>query len=222
MEKSLSNKQKAVLAQLAVRAYKQLQAYGCPVPSLEEWRHDETWKATGHTDSFTRATQKDYTLIYNRFAAYLGYEAIRDNTYTEMDKALHILRDSMQRYEIGPEYLAEVVRDQLHLPCTSKDVYGQLRKFAALEHVRNLNYTVINRGRAAARKLAEETGFATYEPHAILGTIPPGGLADHVGAVRVPKAVQDAGRRAAAPLAPEPKTARGWSDTVSFEDEFPL
>ena len=146
MEKSLSNKQKAVLAQLAVRAYKQLQAYGCPVPSLEEWRHDETWKATGHTDSFTRATQKDYTLIYNRFAAYLGYEAIRDNTYTEMDKALHILRDSMQRYEIGPEYLAEVVRDQLHLPCTSKDVYGQLRKFAALEHVRNLNYTVINRG----------------------------------------------------------------------------
>lgn len=147
MEKLLSNKQKAVLAQLAARAYKQLQAYGCPVPSLEEWRHDETWKATGHTDSFTRATQKDYTLIYNRFAAYLGKEAIRDNTYTEMDKALHILRDSMQRYEIGPEYLAEVVRDQLHLPCTSKDVYGQLRKFAALEHVRNLNYTVINRGR---------------------------------------------------------------------------
>ena len=104
------------MAQLAVRAYKQLQAYGCPVPSLEEWRHDETWKATGHTESFTRATQKDYTLIYNRFAAYLGYEAIRDNTYTEMDKALHILRDSMQRFETGPDYLAEVVRDQLHLP----------------------------------------------------------------------------------------------------------
>ena len=221
MKKLLSNKQKAVLAQLAARAYKQLQAYGCPVPSLEEWRHDETWKATGHTDSFTRATQKDYTLIYNRFAAYLGKAAIRDNTYTEMDKELHLLRDSMQRFETGPDYLAEVVRDQLHLPCTGNNVYDQLRKYAKPEHVRHLNYTVINRGRAAARKLADETGVETYEPHAMPGTLPPGGLADHVGAVRVSKAVQDAGRRAATP-APEPKTARGWSDTVSFEDEFPL
>ena len=181
------------------------------MPFLEEWRHDETWKATGHTDSFTRATQKDYTLIYNRFAAYLGYEAIRDNTYTEMDKALHILRDSMQRFETGPDYLAGVVRDQLHLPCTGKNVYDRLRKYAKPEHVRHLNYTVINRGRAAARKMADETGVETYEPHALPGTLPPGGLADHMGAVRVLRATP----------APEPKTARGWSGTV-IEDEFPL
>ena len=45
--------------------------------------------------------------------------------------------------------------------------------------------------------------------------------ADHVGAVRVPRAVQDAGQRAAATPAPEPKTARGWSGIV-IEDEFPL
>ena len=215
MKKPLSNKQKAVLAQLAARAYKQLQAYGCPVPSLEEWRHEETWKATGYTESFTQATQADYTKIYNRFAAYLGKAAVKDNTYTEMDKALHLLRDSMQRYETGPDYLAEVVRDQLHLPCTGKDVYEQLRKFAALEHVRNLNYTVINRGRAASRKMAEETGLETYEPHAIPGTIPPGGLADHVGAVPVSRPIQATARRAVTPE-PEPKTARGWSDTVSF------
>lgn len=218
MEKLLSNKQKAVLAQLAARAYKKLQNYGCPVPSLEEWRHEETWKATGYTESFTQA---DYTKIYNRFAAYLGKAAVKDNTYTEMDKALHLLRDSMQRYETGPDYLAEVVRDQLHLPCTGKDIYEQLRKFAALEHVRNLNYTVINRGRAASRKMAEETGLETYEPHAIPGTIPPGGLADHVGAVPVSRPIQATARRAVTPE-PEPKTARGWSDTVSFEDEFPM
>ena len=172
MKKLLSNKQKAVLAQLAARAYKQLQAYGCPVPSLEEWRHDETWKATGHTESFTKASQKDYTMIYNRFSAYLGKAAIRDNTYTEMATELHLLRDSMQRFETGPDYLAEVVRDQLHLPCTGNNVYDQLRKYAKPEHVRHLNYTVINRGRAAARKLADETGVETYEPHAIPGTLP--------------------------------------------------
>lgn len=221
MKKLLSNKQKAVLAQLAARAYKQLQAYGCPVPSLEEWRHDETWKATGHTESFTQATQADYTKIYNRFAAYLGKEVKKDNTYTEMDKALHLLRDSMQRFETGPDYLAEVVRDQLHLSCTGKTVYDQLRKFAKPEHVRYLNYTVINRGRASARKMAEETGLETYEPHAMKETIPPGGLADHVGAVRLSRSVQATARRAATPE-PEPKTARGWSDTVSFEDEFPM
>ena len=206
--KPLTKRQKAVLAQLAVRAYKQLQAYGCPVPSLAEWRHDETWKATGHTDSFTRATQKDYTLIYNRFAAYLGKAAIRDNTYTEMDKELHLLRDSMQRFETGPDYLAEVVRDQLHLPCTGKNVYDQLQRHAKPEHIRHLNYTVINRGRAAARKLAEETGLETYEPHAIPGTIPPGGLADHVGAVPVSRPIQATARRVVTPE-PEPKTARG-------------
>lgn len=220
MKKPLTNKQKAVLAQLAARAYKQLQAYGCPVPPLEEWRHDETWKATGHTESFTRATQQDYTKIYNWFAAYLGKEAKKDNTYTEMDKALHLLRDSMQRFETGPDYLAEVVRDQLHLSCTGKNVYDQLRKFAKPEHVRHLNYTVINRGRAASRRMAEETGLETYEPHAMPGTIPPGELADHVGAVPVSRSVQNTARRAATPN-PEPKTARGWSGTV-IEDEFPM
>ena len=127
----------------------------------------------------------------------------------------------MQRFETGPDYLAEVVRDQLHLPCTGKNVYDQLQKYAKPEHIRHLNYTVINRGRAAARKLAEETGLETYEPHAIPGTIPPGRLADHVGAVPVSRSIQAAARRAVTPE-PEPKTARGWSDTVSFEDEFPL
>lgn len=220
MKKPLSNKQKAVLAQLAARAYKKLQACGCPVPPLVEWRHDETWAATGHTESFTQATQADYTKIYNRFAAYLGKAAVKDNTYTEMDKALHLLRDSMQRYETGPDYLAEVVRDQLRLSCTGKTVYEQLRKFAKPEHVRHLNYTVINRGRVASRRMAEETGLETYEPHAIPGTIPPGGLADHVGAVPVSRPIQTAAQRAVTPE-PEPKTARGWSGTA-FEDEFPV
>lgn len=172
MKKLLTNKQKAVLAQLAAAAYKKIRSCGFPLPSLAEWRHDETWKATGHTESFTHATQKDYTMIYNRFAAYLGKEIKKDNTYTEMDKELHLLRDSMQRYETGPDYLAEVVRDQLHLSCTGKNVYDQLRKYAKPEHVRHLNYTVINRGRAAARKMADETGMETYEPHALPGTLP--------------------------------------------------
>ncbi|QWP05025.1 hypothetical protein [Akkermansia muciniphila] len=183
--KPLTKRQKAVLAQLAVRAYKQLQAYGCPLPSLRDWRHDEVWAATGITESLTKATQEHYVPIYNRLASYLGCAPVKDRTWSEMDKAIHNLRDSMQRYEITPDYLAEIVRDQLHLPCTGRDVYQALRNKAAVEHVRHLMYTVINRGRAEARKMAAETGQETYEPHADPCTMPPGKLADHVGAVRI-------------------------------------
>lgn len=220
--KPLTKRQIAVLSIMAGKAYKRIQSQGCPLTSLTDWRHDEVWAATGVTDSLTKATQEHYVPVYNRLAAYLGEAPIKDRTWSEMDKAIHNLRDAMQRYETSPDYLAEIVRDQLHLPCAGRDVYQALRKWAAVEHVQHLMFTVINRGRAESRKMTSETGQETYEPHALPGTLPPGGLANYVGAVRVPMAVQDAGRRAAAPLAPEPKTARGWSDTVSFEDEFPL
>lgn len=220
--KPLTKRQIAVLSIMAGKAYKRIQSQGCPLPSLTDWRHDEVWAATGVTDSLTKATQEHYVPVYNRLAAYLGEAPIKDRAWSEMDKAIHNLRDAMQRYETSPDYLAEIVRDQLHLPCAGRDVYQALRKWAAVEHVQHLMFTVINRGRAESRKMTSETGQETYEPHALPGTLPPGGLANYVGAVRVPRAVQDAGRRAAAPLAPEPKTARGWSDTVSFEDEFPL
>lgn len=221
MKKPLSNKQKAVLAQLAAKAYKQLQSYGCPLPSLEEWRHDETWKATGHTESFTRATQQDYTVIYNHFAAYLGQKTKKDNTYTAVDTELRLLLDAMARWEIGPDWLVPLVRAQAHLDCDEHNVYDRLRKYATPDKIRNLKFTVISRGRAMARKESAETGYTPYEPHAIPGTIPPGSLADHVGAVPASRPIQDAARRATTPD-PEPKTVRGWSDTTVFEDEIPL
>ena len=123
--------------------------------------------------------------VYNRLAAYLGEAPIKDRTWSEMDKAIHNLRDAMQRYETSPDYLAEIVRDQLHLPCAGRDVYQALRKWAAVEHVQHLMFTVINRGRAESRKMTSETGQETYEPHALPGTLPPGGLANYVGAVQM-------------------------------------
>lgn len=205
MNKTLTKRQKAVLAQMAAKAYKRIQSQGCPLPSLTDWRHDEVWAATGVTDSLTKATQEHYVPVYNRLAAYLGEAPIKDRTWTEMDKAIHNLRDAMQRYETAPDYLAEIVRDQLHLPCTGRDVYQVLRNFAAVEHVQHLMYTVINRGREDARKLATETGHETYEPHADPSTMPPGGLRGHVGAVIVDEFPS-----------PNPSTSRGWKNTVQF------
>lgn len=185
MNKTLTSRQKAVLAQMAAKAYKRIQSQGCPLPSLDEWRHEEVWAATGVTGSLTKATQEHYVPIYNRLASYLGEAPIKDRTYTEMGKALYNLQQAMQRYETSPDYLAAIVRDQLHLSCTGRDVYQVLRNFAAVEHVQYLMYTIINRGRTDARKMVAETGHEAYEPHADPSTMPPGGLRGHVGAVIV-------------------------------------
>lgn len=185
INKLLTNRQKAVLAQMATRAYKRIQSQGCPLPSLTEWRHDEVWAATGITNSLTKATQEHYIPIYNKLASYLGEAPLKDRTWTEMDKAIHLLDDAMQRYECKCDDLAEIVRDQLHLPCTGRNVYQVLRNTAAVEHVRHLMYTIINRGRTDARKMVAETGQETYEPHAHPRTMPPGTLAGHVGAVPI-------------------------------------
>lgn len=208
MKKLLTKKQKAVLAQMAAKAYKRIQSQGCPLPSLDEWRHQEVWCATGVTESLTMATQEHYVPIYNRLAAYLGEAPIKDNTWSEMDKAIHLLDDAMQRYEYKCDDLAEIVRDQLHLTCTGRDVYQVLRNTAAVEHVQHLMITVINRGRADARKMTADTGHATYEPHVDPSTIPPGKLADHVGAVRI----------VTSPGSHKP-TVRGYSNTVVFPGE---
>lgn len=185
MSKTLTKRQITVLSIMAGKAYKCIQSQGCPLPPLAEWRHYEVWYATGITESLTQCCQEHYVPIYNRLASYLGEAPIKDRTWSEMDKAIHNLRDAMQRYETRPDYLAEIVRDQLHLPCTGRDVYQALRHYAAVEHVQHLMYTIINRGRADARKLASETGQETYEPHADARTMPPGTLAGHVGAVPI-------------------------------------
>ena len=77
-----------------------------------------------------------------------------------------------------------------------------------MEHVRHLMYTVINRGRSEARKLAAETGQETYEPHARRDTMPPGRLADHVGAVRI---VPTPG--------PHKSTKRGFRSNIWMPDQ---
>lgn len=205
MSKPLTKRQIAVLSIMANKAYKRIQAQGCPLPSLTEWRHGEVWAATGVTESLTKATQEHYVPVYNRLAAYLGNAPIKDSTWTEMDKAIHNLRQAMMRYETSPDYLAAIVRDQLHLTCTGRDVYQVLRNTAAVEHVKYLMITIINRGRTDARKMTAETGHETYEPHADASTIPPGGLRGHVGAVIVDEFP-----------APNPSNSRGWRNTVQF------
>lgn len=162
--KLLTKRQKAVLAQLAARAYSQLEAFGCTVPPFTEWRHDETGMATGKVDSFTRLTQQDFVTVYNHFATYAGRKPITDTTWTPQEKALYSLRDALQRYEFSPDYLAAIVRDQLRLNCTGKNVFAILRASATTEQIRHLMYTITTRGRASTRKMTKATGHKTHTP----------------------------------------------------------
>lgn len=95
MSKPLTKRQITVLSIMAGKAYKRIQSQGCPLPSLTDWRHDEIWAATGVTESLTKATQEHYVPIYNRLASYLGEAPLKNRTWTEMDKAIHNLRDAM-------------------------------------------------------------------------------------------------------------------------------
>lgn len=116
MSKPLTKRQITVLSIMAGKAYKRIQSQGCPLPSLTDWRHDEIWAATGVTESLTKATQEHYVPIYNRLASYLGEAPLKNRTWTEMDKAIHNLRDAMQRYETALDYLAAIVRDNCIYP----------------------------------------------------------------------------------------------------------
>lgn len=95
MSKPLTKRQITVLSIMAGKAYKRIQSQGCPLPSLTDWRHDEIWAATDVTESLTKATQEHYVPIYNRLASYLGEAPLKNRTWTEMDKAIHNLRDAM-------------------------------------------------------------------------------------------------------------------------------
>lgn len=190
---------------MATKAYKKVLSMGCPLPSLEEWRHWETYKATGHTESLKKATQDDYVKVYNHFGAYLDIKKKEDGTYSEMDTAMHLLQDAMRKHEITPAYLASIVRDKLHIQCTPATVMWLLPKSAAVEYIQHLTWTVINRGREEARKMEKVTGLKTYEPHIDESTMPPGGLRGHVGAVIVDEFPS-----------PNPSTSRGCRNTAQF------
>lgn len=181
--KPLTKKQKAVIAQLAARAHKCLVAVGCPVDDLSTWRREEQASVTGHA-SMQDMTQRDYVPLCNHFIAIGGGRQIKDNTYTEMDKAIHRLRDIMARHELTSSYLWAIVKDQFPHRVTGhnyQDLWGLIQSKFKPEEIINLSYTLNNRGRARTTKIQHDhnlDGIPT-EPHADPTTIPPGGLADH-------------------------------------------
>ena len=96
----LSNRQKAVLCQLAKKAYDRQQAANAGY-TLEEWRHHLTIKACGKS-SLTQCTQRDYRPLYRHFNRLAGNTKVAFKTamredFEGRDQAMHRLLEEISK-----------------------------------------------------------------------------------------------------------------------------
>lgn len=175
----LSKKQKAVIAQMAARAHK---ASRQDMP-LADWRRQETHEVTGCA-SLTECHQRHYVPLFNHFAVIAGSKPKVDNTPTPHARAVWVLRNTMQRWEITPAYLHRIICDQFRpVPLGMVDAMCADLSF---EEIRQLTYTATNRGRRRQRKAEEQHDLPrATEYHTSPSTVPPGGLPEHFGVVLV-------------------------------------
>ena len=181
----LSSRQKAVICQLAGKAYAAAGAamgYG----SATEYRRAVVFDTTGKS-SLTQCTQAHYTALYNAFAGVAGLPQHRDNTaVTDEQSALVHIRDLMQRYELNEAYVRHIIAARLSLPNTLPYSLEYLVQKLVKDHgwrrgVIPMLSTLTNRGREQQKKATEALGIAApAEHHAMQATEPPERLATHL------------------------------------------
>lgn len=185
MSKPLTKRQIIAICQLASKAYKVMS------PALgdmtqDEFRHDAIYNITGHT-SLKNCVQIHYIPIYNHFATCAGLPLKQDSTWSDTDKAIHILNDAMSRHELTPFYLSAIAGSKFPiLRCRSADsILDAIRRHLTAQQVMQLVYTINSRGRSITSKLTAQHDLdpeAIREPHADPSTLPPGGLSDYFNA----------------------------------------
>ena len=111
MKTPLSKKQKAVLSQMASKAYK-LCGRELGYDSPEEYRHAVCLTQRG-VAGLTACSQQDYIPLYNHFAAILDMRPIHAKTpHDELARALWCLRDALHRFEFAEGYACAILRDR--------------------------------------------------------------------------------------------------------------
>ncbi len=182
---NLSKKQMAVICQMAAKAYK-LMSPGLGDISPEEFRHAEINRAVGKS-SLKACSSREYIKLHNHFAFLLGMPIKQDNTWSDRDKAAHVLADTLARHELSLSYLVDISKYKFRdrLSGYGPDVILDAIKTKLTDReIMQLVYTINSRGRAKTSSLDAEhdldpSALDRYEPHADPGTMPPGGLADH-------------------------------------------
>lgn len=179
--KPLSTKQKAAICSMAARAYK-VAGIGMGYSDVSDFRHACVYDVTGKT-SLLFCDQADYIPLYNYLGAMIGVPAREDKTpKNALERAMWVLRDALKRFEFSDNYAAAIASDRLRMSfLIDLDAAAEL---LGAEGIRQVTYTVINRGRAAARKVAATYSIAEGVEYHTAATLPPDGLAEHFSARR--------------------------------------
>lgn len=179
--KPLSARQKAVLCQLAGRAF--VAGAAAVYRDVREYRHAVVFDVCGR-EGLTACTQLHYVPLYNAFALAAGAEPIEDRTVRSGEESalLHI-RDLMERFELNEAYVRHVLADRLSLPRELPYglpwLAGQLYARCGWGGCLGMFSTLCNRGRAQARRAEAEHGLPrATELHAMEETVPPVRLAE--------------------------------------------
>lgn len=178
-DKPLTRRQKAVLCQMAAKAYER-SAAGLAYPNVGEYRHAVAAQVCGLA-GLTEATQQHYVPLYNAFARAAGVREIADRTpRTQLEREVHLLREEMERFELTEAYVLPIMQARLSLAMPQP--FDTLCLQLGAEGVRQVKFTIRNRGLQHKRKLEArlELPPATI-PHATAATLPPERLAEYLG-----------------------------------------
>lgn len=178
MKHPLTKRQKAVLSQLSTRAWNWCgREMGYETP--EDYRHAAVAQVTGGVAGGLRGcTQEHYVPLYNYFAAVVGANPIADRTpRSDLARELYLLRDEISRHGLTDAYAETIMRARLGVTGGTLD---SLAHQLGPEGVRQVKFTIINRGRAKTRRLEKLHHLdPVTEPHTSSHTLPPPRLAEH-------------------------------------------
>ncbi len=197
--KHWSKAQFAVAGQLANKAYRHLQAVGCPLADFDDWRHEVTADICSAA-SWRDLVQTDYVPLCNYFRAIIGAPQHSDNTpKTEEEALMWTIRDRLAHWEASPAYIAAIVKGKTGRDCHAGMSWGRMMEGLPASTLRHLLFTFEARLRAKNSKSAAAFGVeAPAEVHISRSTMPPARLAEWRGDVLATPAPRPRVRRGAA------------------------
>lgn len=181
--KPLTNKQKAVIAQIAAKAHKAMVSVGASSDYLNNFRHEVQHEAVGKA-SLTQCTQADYVPLYNYFAGIAGLPKIANNTRSQKDVDIWLITDHLRRHELDLDYLADIARDKFPTfmrGYTTHDILAAIHAKLKHDQIMQLVYTINTRGRTKTGSLSADHELHhgdIVEPHSHPSTLPPDRLDD--------------------------------------------
>lgn len=177
-ERFLSKKQKGLISKAAAKAYYRSHA-DLYYDSMDDYRH-AVCREVCNLPGVSCATQQHFIPLYNAFARAAGMPEMENRTpRTQLEREVYLLRKEMDLYEFSEGYVLPIMLARLGqaMPQPFDTLCLQL----GAEGVKQVKYTVINRGRRKLRETEERFDLPPVTEFRTPATMPPDRLAEHFG-----------------------------------------